>query len=102
MPFPRQIARDSVLTFNPNGGICLTAHHGNIKGAQFDLSYFEKFDLVLNALDNVEARRHVNRMCLAADRPLIESGTQVALCCEVYKLRASQAFAEIRFVFLLL
>jgi hypothetical protein len=66
-----------VLTFNPHGGVALTAHHGNIKGAQFDLSYFERFDLVLNALDNVEARRHVNRMCLAADRPLIESGTQV-------------------------
>ncbi|KAF6171072.1 hypothetical protein GIB67_000065 [Kingdonia uniflora] len=28
-----------------------------------------------NALDNLEARRHVNRMCLAADVPLIESGT---------------------------
>jgi ubiquitin-like 1-activating enzyme E1 B len=85
MSIPHQIARDSVLTFNPNGGIALTAHHGNIKGAQFDLSYFEKFDLVLNALDNVEARRHVNRMCLAADRPLIESGTQVALCSELQK-----------------
>jgi ubiquitin-like 1-activating enzyme E1 B len=31
--------------------------------------------LVFNALDNLEARRHVNKMCLAADVPLIESGT---------------------------
>lgn len=31
---------------------------------------------MLNALDNVSARRHVNRMCLAADVPLIESGTE--------------------------
>ena len=30
----------------------------------------------MNALDNVDARRHVNRLCLAADKPLIESGTQ--------------------------
>jgi len=30
---------------------------------------------VFNALDNLEARRHVNRMCLAANAPLIESGT---------------------------
>lgn len=30
---------------------------------------------MFNALDNLEARRHVNRMCLAADVPLIESGT---------------------------
>lgn len=31
--------------------------------------------MVLNALDNITARSHVNRMCLAADIPLIESGT---------------------------
>jgi len=31
--------------------------------------------MVLNALDNRTARSHVNRMCLAADVPLIESGS---------------------------
>ena len=31
--------------------------------------------MVLNALDNVKARNHVNRLCIAADIPLIESGT---------------------------
>ena len=31
--------------------------------------------MVMNALDNRAARSHVNRMCLAADVPLIESGT---------------------------
>ncbi|CAN0432371.1 unnamed protein product, partial [Ascophyllum nodosum] len=31
--------------------------------------------MVLNALDNVDARRHVNRLCLAKQKPLIESGT---------------------------
>ena len=30
---------------------------------------------MLNGLDNLEARRHVNRMCLAAEVPLVESGT---------------------------
>lgn len=30
---------------------------------------------MFNALDNLEARRHTNKMCLAADVPLIESGT---------------------------
>lgn len=29
----------------------------------------------MNGLDNLEARRHVNRLCLAAETPLIESGT---------------------------
>ena len=39
------------------------------------MSYFKGFDMVMNALDNRAARNHVNRMCLAADVPLIESGT---------------------------
>ena len=39
------------------------------------MEWFQKFTLVFNALDNLEARRHVNTMCLAADVPLIESGT---------------------------
>ena len=39
------------------------------------MDYFKSFDMVMNALDNLDARRHVNRMCLAAGVPLIESGT---------------------------
>ena len=30
---------------------------------------------MVNALDNVKARNHVNRLCLGADVPLVESGT---------------------------
>jgi ubiquitin-like 1-activating enzyme E1 B len=30
---------------------------------------------VLNGLDNLDARRHVNRLCVAAGTPLVESGT---------------------------
>jgi ubiquitin-like 1-activating enzyme E1 B len=74
--FQRQIARDSVRQFNPSPDVNVVAHHGNIKSPQFGFDYFKGFSLVMNALDNVEARRHVNRMCLAADVPLIESGTQ--------------------------
>lgn len=51
------------------------AHHANIKDEQYDVEWFSTFDLVFNALDNIEARRHVNQMCLLADIPLIESGT---------------------------
>lgn len=39
------------------------------------MDWFASFDVVFNALDNLDARRHVNRMCLAANVPLIESGT---------------------------
>lgn len=42
---------------------------------QFNVGWFKTFNIVFNALDNLAARRHVNRMCLAAGVPLIESGT---------------------------
>jgi ubiquitin-like 1-activating enzyme E1 B len=52
------------------------AHHGNVcDSAKFNVAFVQGFDLVLNALDNVEARRRVNRLCLAANVPLVEAGT---------------------------
>lgn len=68
-----RVARESVLRFSPS--LNIRAHHADIFSKEFDLRFFESFDLVMNALDNVKARNHVNRMCLAAQRPLIESGT---------------------------
>ncbi|KJE89639.1 SUMO-activating enzyme subunit 2 [Capsaspora owczarzaki ATCC 30864] len=68
-----QVAADSARRFNPQANIVF--HHANIKNKEFSQEWFGQFDLVLNALDNVSARNHVNRMCLAADVPLVESGT---------------------------
>jgi len=42
---------------------------------KFDVDFFKKFVLVINALDNEKARRHVNRQCIAAEIPLIEGGS---------------------------
>lgn len=67
------VAKETASKFNPR--VKLEAYHANIKDAEFDVSWFQQFDLVFNALDNLDARRHVNKMCLAADVPLIESGT---------------------------
>ena len=60
----------------PHDTINIEAHHGNIKDEKYSHVFFEGFDICLNALDNVDARRHVNRVCLAAGLPLIESGTE--------------------------
>ena len=71
--FVLQVARDAAAKFNPN--VKLVAHHANIKDPVFNIDWFQSFDIVFNALDNLDARRHVNKMCLATDVPLIESGT---------------------------
>ncbi|KXX77069.1 Ubiquitin-activating enzyme E1-like [Madurella mycetomatis] len=67
------VAKEAAQKFNP--AVKLVAHHANIKDSQFSIEWFSGFRMVFNALDNLEARRHVNKMCLAADVPLIESGT---------------------------
>ena len=60
----------------PSSSLQYTAHHANVKDtSSFPSSFFLGFDAVLNALDNVDARRHVNRMCLTAGLPLVEAGT---------------------------
>ncbi|KAH8109913.1 hypothetical protein DFH11DRAFT_840626 [Phellopilus nigrolimitatus] len=67
------VAARTAHAFNP--AVRITPVHANIKEPQFDVAWFRGFDLVLNALDNLDARRHVNKMCLAAGVPLVESGT---------------------------
>ncbi len=69
-----EVARASALRINPDANI--TAYHGNIKEEKFSPEFFAGFNAVLNALDNLDARRHVNRLCMAAGVPLVESGTQ--------------------------
>lgn len=86
-----QVASHTAAPFNPN--VTITPIHGNIKEPQYDVPWFQGFDIVLNALDNLgetlfalfsllfisktytDARRHVNKMCMAAQIPLVESGT---------------------------
>ncbi|CAI5983521.1 unnamed protein product [Closterium sp. NIES-64] len=68
-----KVAREAAMALCPSASII--AHHGSVLQPDFDVSFFSRFSLVLNALDNLPARRHVNRMCLAAGVPLIDSGT---------------------------
>lgn len=86
----QQVARDAVLKFRPH--ISITSYHANVKDPDFNVDFFKQFNVVLNGLDNLDARRHVNRLCLAADVPLIESGTtgflgQVIYCYKVVFLQ---------------
>lgn len=67
------VAARTAAPFNPR--VQIEPLHANIKDSQFDVAWFKSFDIILNALDNLDARRHVNKMCMAANVPLVESGT---------------------------
>ncbi|KAI6213179.1 SUMO-activating enzyme subunit [Aphelenchoides besseyi] len=68
-----KVAAEAALAIRP--GIKVVYHHDSIYNNQFDLSYFQQFSVVLNALDNLAARRHVNRLCISGNVPLIDGGT---------------------------
>lgn len=67
------VAKETASQFNPT--VNIDARHGDIFDSEFNVDFFQEFDIVFNALDNLKARQHVNRMCMAANVPLIESGT---------------------------
>jgi len=66
-------AREAALRFAP--GAQIKAYQDDVMKPEYGINFFKQFRLCLNALDNRKARNHVNRMCLAADIPLVESGT---------------------------
>jgi len=68
-----EVAKESAIAFVPDAKI--TAIHDSVTISKYDVNWYKEFKLVLNALDNKAARSHVNKMCLAANLPLIESGT---------------------------
>ncbi len=67
------VAKEASMILNKD--IHVVAHHGNVKHPEYGINFFRKFDVVINALDNLDARRHVNRMCVLADVPLVDAGT---------------------------
>ncbi len=68
------VACDTIRRLCPS--INIEPFHGDvITDPRFDISFYKQYDLVINALDNVQARQHVNRMCLLCSKPLIDSGS---------------------------
>jgi len=71
------VAAQEVKQFLPNGPdtITIDARQANVKEEEYNVEFFSSFHAVLNCLDNISARKHVNRLCLAAKVPLVEAGT---------------------------
>ena len=78
---PKDIKQSKSLTavkavshFNHSSRII--PYHGSIMDtAMFPISWFNQFDIIFNALDNLEARVYVNKIALFTRKLLMESGT---------------------------
>lgn len=91
------VARESALRYNPRARI--EAHHASVMDAAFGPQYVAQFALVMNALDNLAARRHVNRICLAAGVRcvyVLPAGNAAGSACGVGKRRLPRTSASAR------
>uniref|UniRef100_A0A8C6RNF2 Ubiquitin-like modifier-activating enzyme 6 n=1 Tax=Nannospalax galili TaxID=1026970 RepID=A0A8C6RNF2_NANGA len=69
-------AADATLKINPQ--LKIDAHLNKVCPATetiYNDEFYTKQDIIITALDNVEARRYVDSRCLANLRPLLDSGT---------------------------
>ena len=65
--------KGAICAQNPK--IVIDDYVGRIQENRFGYTFFKDFSLVINALDNDEARNFVNSMCFNLDIPLVEAGT---------------------------
>jgi ubiquitin-activating enzyme E1 len=75
--FKSMAAKEAVYRLNPN---CqLEAHTSKVGGSNerpFDDRFWsKKLDVVLNALDNVEARLYMDQQCVANEKAMVDAGT---------------------------
>ncbi|KAK3583563.1 hypothetical protein CHS0354_026151 [Potamilus streckersoni] len=70
-------AAESVLQINPDLHIVPQQNKvcPQTEESTYPDRFYENLDIVVNALDNVEARRYVDSRCVTSQRPLLESGT---------------------------
>ncbi|KAH6810535.1 ubiquitin-activating enzyme 1 [Perilla frutescens var. frutescens] len=75
------VAASAALSINPHLHIeALQNRVGSETENVFDDAFWENLNVVINALDNVNARLYVDQRCLYFQKPLLESGTLGAKC----------------------
>jgi ubiquitin-activating enzyme E1 len=76
-----KVAATAASKMNPE--VCFTSFLNKVASDTehiFHAQLWESHDVIINALDNVEARKYVDSQCLFFKRPLFESGTLGSKC----------------------
>jgi molybdopterin/thiamine biosynthesis adenylyltransferase len=67
-----EVAAEALRSLRPL--VDITAYHMDTRDASFGVDFFRRFNVVVSMAENVEDKCHVNRLCLAANIPLISAG----------------------------
>ena len=75
--YKSEIAIEKIKEYRQDPSLDLKSFIGNIKDEnKFGAKFYSSFDLILNALDNNDARFYINSMCIKLNIPLINSGSE--------------------------
>lgn len=75
--FKSSIVKKRVLELKPDFKLEIDSYVGNIKDTSlFNVEFFNKFDFIINALDNVDARLYVSNIAFYLKKPLINGGSE--------------------------
>jgi ubiquitin-like 1-activating enzyme E1 B len=68
-------AVNAVENFNFHGAKLIPYQASIYETDKFPLSWFDQFDIIFNALDNIAARSYINKIGLFLNKKIMESGT---------------------------
>ena len=75
--YKSEIAAEKVKEYRQDPSLDIKAYIGNIKDEnKFGTKFYSNFDLILNALDNNDARYYINSVCIKLNIPMINSGSE--------------------------
>ena len=75
--YKSEIAIEKIKEYRQDSTLKINSYIGNIKDEnKFGAKFYSNFDLILNALDNNDARYYINNICIKLNIPLINSGSE--------------------------
>ena len=75
--YKSETAVEKINYYRQDNSLEIKSYIGNIKDEKkFNEKFYSNFDLILNALDNNDARYFINNICIKSNIPLINSGSE--------------------------
>ena len=79
--FKSKVLKDRIIKYKPNMNVDSLKLEVSDKNLDtFSNKFFQNNDIIINALDNIEARKYVDSRCVFNEKPLFESGTLGSKC----------------------